>query len=253
MVCSTSAVLDLNPDVHGSLLNAVALSFARRLWDRRLTRQHAQPQTPNRPSFSFSRKLARIALRDQQCQSPRSVDRSSPSPSPIQAPQLDPTHPIITLNAPSGVTKIAGANVYAAKFATSPRTMVAIPAHQIGFLKYARSSDALLPPPGALVDVEAEVYAPRSGVAASLRPFLVMMNDVPMAREDEMARPRPMYLSSTMVSRCGAVHSSARNARWTHKNGGRLEDSSRTPEVVGYATSSGRDVRGGCRGSLNSR
>jgi hypothetical protein len=118
------------------------------------------------------------------------------------------THPIITLNAPSGVTKIAGAKVYAAKFATSPTTIVAIPIHQIGFLKYAISSDAFLPPPPPGAEDEddgvlcpfAALYDPRSCVAASLRPFLVMMNDVPMASEEETARPRPMYLSSTI---CG--------------------------------------------------
>lgn len=52
---------------------------------------------------------------------------------------------MITLNAPNGVTKIAGAKVYAAKFATSPTTIVAMPIHQIGFLRYAISSDAFLP------------------------------------------------------------------------------------------------------------
>lgn len=43
------------------------------------------------------------------------------------------TAPISTLSAPSGVTRMGGAKVYAIKLATSPTTMVAMPAHQIGF------------------------------------------------------------------------------------------------------------------------
>jgi hypothetical protein len=54
----------------------------------RRTIHDAQPQTPNRPSFSSRRNEARIA-------------------------------PIMTDMAPSGVTRIAGAKVYAAKFATA--------------------------------------------------------------------------------------------------------------------------------------
>lgn len=36
------------------------------------------------------------------------------------------THPINTLSAPSGVTNIAGANAYAAKFAISPNTTATV-------------------------------------------------------------------------------------------------------------------------------
>jgi hypothetical protein len=56
----------------------------------------AQPNFPNVPSFSFKK--------------------------------YDPsTAPIKTLSAPRGVTKIAGANAYAAKFAISPTITVHIP------------------------------------------------------------------------------------------------------------------------------
>jgi len=83
-------------------------------------------------------------------------------------------YPMMTLMAPNGVTKIAGAKVYAAKLATRssasrPRihdarhtladdhwrvnrahtvrpswegSLVTMPAHQIGFRKYAKSSAA---------------------------------------------------------------------------------------------------------------
>lgn len=54
----------------------------------RLTIQLKHPQTPSRPSFSSRKKDARIA-------------------------------PTITLIAPRGVTRMAGAKVYAAKFATT--------------------------------------------------------------------------------------------------------------------------------------
>ena len=40
------------------------------------------------------------------------------------------------LNAPKGVTSMAGAKAYAAKLATSPTTMVSMPAHHKGFARY---------------------------------------------------------------------------------------------------------------------
>ena len=49
-------------------------------------------------------------------------------------------YPINTLKAPSGVTRMAGANAYAAKFAISPKTMMMIPAHHVGRCKYANPS-----------------------------------------------------------------------------------------------------------------
>jgi hypothetical protein len=39
---------------------------------------------------------------------------------------------IMMLSAPNGVTNMAGANAYAAKFAISPTTMVSMPAHHRG-------------------------------------------------------------------------------------------------------------------------
>jgi len=66
-------------------------------------------------------------------------------------------YPIRTLNAPSGVTRIAGAKAYAAKFAHSPRITAAcqkrgvscfyrkllrdpMPIHHVGFFKYSNPS-----------------------------------------------------------------------------------------------------------------
>ena len=40
------------------------------------------------------------------------------------------------LNAPKGVTSMAGAKAYAAKLAISPTTMVSMPAHHKGFARY---------------------------------------------------------------------------------------------------------------------
>lgn len=90
-------------------------------------RHIAQPSFPNVPSTSFK--------------------KYEPS-----------TAPINTLKAPSGVTRIAGANAYAAKFATSPRITVVhqyrtsilfllkqriqdrMPAHHIGLFRYENPS-----------------------------------------------------------------------------------------------------------------
>jgi hypothetical protein len=65
-------------------------------------------------------------------------------------------HPIRTESAPSGVTRIAGANAYAAKLKISPITtapcqqhavssscdyrLVVMPAHQVGFWRYLKPS-----------------------------------------------------------------------------------------------------------------
>jgi hypothetical protein len=45
------------------------------------------------------------------------------------------SHLMMMLSAPRGVTKMAGANAYAAKFASSPTTMDSSPAHHIGSLR----------------------------------------------------------------------------------------------------------------------
>ena len=45
-------------------------------------------------------------------------------------------HLTMMLSAPKGVTRMAGANAYAAKFATSPTTMVSMPAHHSGSARY---------------------------------------------------------------------------------------------------------------------
>lgn len=57
-----------------------------------------------------------------------------------------------------------------------------IPAHQIGFCKYWWLWELSVP------DLE----------EVSIRPFFVMINDVPIANDDDMASARPIYLSSTM-------------------------------------------------------
>jgi hypothetical protein len=87
------------------------------------------------------------------------------------------TAPIRTLKAPSGVTRMAGANAYAAKLKTSPKPRVMMPAHHKGVFMYENPS----PSKPCLS-------------AASLRPFLVITKLVPMATEEDMARASPMYL-----------------------------------------------------------
>lgn len=65
----------------------------------------AQPKAPSAPSLSSRKKWARMAL--------------------VSAANKLKNYPSSTLPAPSGVTRIAGANEYAAKFAISPEiTMV---------------------------------------------------------------------------------------------------------------------------------
>jgi hypothetical protein len=64
--------------------------------------------------------------------------------------------------------------------------LVIIPAHQIGLRRYSVLSTGPLR------------SAPRTlaRLAASLRPFFVMMKLVPMATEDAIASPRPIHLES---------------------------------------------------------
>ena len=81
------------------------------------------------------------------------------------------------------MTNIAGANAYAAKFAISPNISDTMPAHQSGVLRYAKPS----PSKPCLS-------------AASFRPFFVITKEVPIAMVDVMARPRPMYLSSSPLN-----------------------------------------------------
>ena len=45
-------------------------------------------------------------------------------------------HLTMMLRAPNGVTRMAGANAYAAKLAISPTTIVVMPAHHKGSTKY---------------------------------------------------------------------------------------------------------------------
>jgi hypothetical protein len=48
----------------------------------------------------------------------------------MESNEMEKTHPIRTLSAPSGVTRIGGANVYAAKLATAipqPNPEISIP------------------------------------------------------------------------------------------------------------------------------
>ena len=98
--------------------------------------------------------------------------------------KYDPsTAPIKTLSAPNGVTSMAGAKAYAAKLATSPSTMVTMPPHHVGLLKYAKPSPS----------------NPCRSLASS-KPFLVMTKLVPMAIVDSMAKAKPTYLSSTILA-----------------------------------------------------
>lgn len=49
-----------------------------------------------------------------------------------------------TLNAPNGVTKMAGAKAYATKLKTSPMIMMSIPVHHKGLLRYCIPSPAVV-------------------------------------------------------------------------------------------------------------
>lgn len=105
------------------------------------------------------------------------------------------TAPMSTLSAPNGVTKIAGANAYAAKLATSPSTSEQIPAHQSGVFRYANPS-----PSNPCLS------------AASFKPFFVITKLVPMASVETMASARPMYLSSSMSNMTAAAEGAAAGA-----------------------------------------
>lgn len=115
------------------------------------------------------------------------------------------TAPIRTERAPRGVTRMAGANAYAAKLNISPRTtvgevsaasvyvplftrhlLVMMPAHHTGFCRYPKPS-----PSKPCFSIEA------------LRPFLVMTKLAPMARDELMASMSPMYLASESVASAG--------------------------------------------------
>lgn len=69
-------------------------------------KQQAHPQIPNRPSFSSRRKEARMALVSFE------GERGQLSFGALLPGRRkeDATNPIMTLRAPSGVTKIGGAN-----------------------------------------------------------------------------------------------------------------------------------------------
>ena len=71
--------------------------------------QIVHPSRPRCPSSSFKRYEARIALhaRSKYC-----------------GWTLIPTHPMITLSEPNGVTNIGGAKEYAAKFATNVKVRI---------------------------------------------------------------------------------------------------------------------------------
>lgn len=112
----------------------------------------AQPTQPNMLSFSFSMMSASTALRvivrvwkgwvdiqavhaANKLQSQLKSSADCPHAAAGQATTCNTiarTHLMMMLSAPSGVTRIAGANAYAAKFAISPTIIVSRPAHQIG-------------------------------------------------------------------------------------------------------------------------
>jgi hypothetical protein len=80
-------------------------------------------------------------------------------------------------NAPKGVTTIAGANAYAAKFAISPSVIESMPTHHKGSCKYPN------PPSPARFEFARELD--------SFNPFFFMMNEAPIQSEEPMARSKP--------------------------------------------------------------
>jgi len=70
-------------------------------------KQVAQPSLPNVPSVSFKKYEPSTELENVNKMKKREC--------------IQTAYPIRTLNAPNGVTRIAGAKAYAAKFAHSPR------------------------------------------------------------------------------------------------------------------------------------
>lgn len=74
------------------------------------SKHNAHPNLPSIPSFSLRKYELSTALEQVSYVVCTPVERIA--------------HPIKTLSAPRGVTKIAGAKAYAAKLATSPRATV---------------------------------------------------------------------------------------------------------------------------------
>lgn len=99
----------------------------------------------------------------------------------------------IILKAPKGVTRIAGANAYAAKLAISPTIIVIIPAHHQGSYKYP------YPPSPALAPL----------TPAFLRPFFLMMKLEPMNILEDTAKMTPCILSGDISSIFANIYSLA--------------------------------------------
>lgn len=89
----------------------------------------------------------------------------------------DRTALIRTLRAPSGVTTVAGANMYAAKLATSPAPIVRSPPHQTQSFRYP------CPPSPALV---CPLVARRSNA------FFFRITLPPIKKAESTARIRPI-------------------------------------------------------------
>lgn len=75
----------------------------------------------------------------------------------------------------------------------SSHSLVSMPAHHIGFLRYSVLST------GPVLSLFLLL------LAASCRPFFVMMKLVPMATDEAMARPSPIYLCVQPVSTLGCA------------------------------------------------
>ena len=85
-------------------------------------RHMAHPSFPSVPSSSFKKYVPNTALH--------------PIVSTLSIHLTMNTYPTRTLNAPNGVTKIAGANAYAAKLAISPRATAKIRQHFPSLLRH---------------------------------------------------------------------------------------------------------------------
>jgi hypothetical protein len=125
----------------------VSMSLSAGAWRTIITdpiRQMAHPIFPRTPSRSSKKYAPSTALAERLVRLLVCVQKSA-------------TYPIKTLRAPKGVTRIAGAKAYAAKFAISPITtttgqsmhhpkvseiavLVMIPPHHVGLLKYEKPS-----------------------------------------------------------------------------------------------------------------
>nr|GMD92908.1 hypothetical protein BHM03_00024964 [Ipomoea batatas] len=86
---------------------------------------------------------------------------------------------MIMLSAPRGVTRIAGANAYAAKLATSPTIIVIMPTHHSGSYRYEY-------PPAPALTPEAPAF---------FSPFFLTMKLAPMKTLEDNARTNPLTLS----------------------------------------------------------